>query len=166
MKIAIAEKLLRLQTAKCKSQVCSKLRKHLRQETCGSFFLRSFPWSATYIIFFWGPKWGISSGGNTIRGNKTESLWEGNLPLRGSLRGPLKISENLRKISENLCKPLKTSKKLWKPPSQRPSHDASGVVEQRLARKGPNHFYAKTCHHCLGLALHHLPNLLAIRAEC
>ena len=25
--------------------------------------------------------------GNTIRGNRTESLWEGNLPLRGSLRG-------------------------------------------------------------------------------
>ena len=30
---------------------------------------------------------GESWMGNTIRGNGTESLWEGNLPLRGSLRG-------------------------------------------------------------------------------
>ena len=37
--------------------------------------------------------------GNRNTGNKTDSLWEGNLPPRGSLRGPL----------ENLCKPLKTS---------------------------------------------------------
>ena len=30
-------------------------------------------------------KLGENSRGNTIRGNRTESLWEGNLPLRGSL---------------------------------------------------------------------------------
>ena len=28
--------------------------------------------------------------GNTIRGNRPERFWEGNLPLRGSLRGPLR----------------------------------------------------------------------------
>ena len=73
------------------------------------------------------------------RGNRTESLWEGNLPLRGSLRGPLKPSEKSLKtsqkslkISENLLKPLKISKnlweplkKLWKSPSQRPSQRLS-----------------------------------------
>ena len=39
---------------------------------------------------------------NTIRGNRTESLWEGNLPLRGSLRGPLRgrASEGFRGFSE------------------------------------------------------------------
>ena len=30
------------------------------------------------------------SRGNTIRGNRTERFWEGNLPLRGSLRGSLR----------------------------------------------------------------------------
>ena len=39
--------------------------------------------------------------GNTIRGNRTESLWEGHLPLRGSLRGRafrgfLRLSEVFR----------------------------------------------------------------------
>ena len=50
--------------------------------------------------------------GQHDQGNRTESLWEGNLPLRGFLRGPLKTSENLLKTSE---KSLKTSKNLWKP---------------------------------------------------
>ena len=69
---------------------------------------------------------GESSRGNTIRGNRTESLWEGNLPLRGSLREPLK----------NLWNPLKTSKTLWKPletsenpPSQRPSQRQISLSE-------------------------------------
>ena len=36
--------------------------------------------------------------GNTIRGNRPERFWEGNLPLRGSLRGPLRgmVSELFR----------------------------------------------------------------------
>ena len=40
--------------------------------------------------------------GNTIRGNRTESLREGDLALRGSLRGPLKTSEEPLRTSENL----------------------------------------------------------------
>ena len=43
-----------------------------------------------------------------MRGNRTESLWEGNLPLRGSLRGPLKTSEQSLKTSEKCLKRLKT----------------------------------------------------------
>ena len=58
---------------------------------------------------------GESSRGNTNKGNRMESVWEGNLPLRGYLRRPLKTSEILWKTSENLWKPLKTSKNLWKP---------------------------------------------------
>ena len=54
------------------------------------------------------------SRGNTIRGNRPESLWEGNLPLRGAL----KISKNLWKPLKNFWKPLKASEN---PPSQRPS---------------------------------------------
>ena len=46
------------------------------------------------------------------RGNRTESLWEEILPLRGSLRGPLKTSQKSLKTSQ---KPLKTSQNLWKP---------------------------------------------------
>ena len=70
-------------------------------------------------------------GANTNRGNRTESLWAGNLPPRGSLRGPLKTSQKSLKTSQkslktsesllkplktsqNLSKPLKTSKNLWK----------------------------------------------------
>ena len=36
--------------------------------------------------------------GNTIRGNRPERFWEGKLPLRGSLRGPLRgmVSEFFR----------------------------------------------------------------------
>ena len=64
------------------------------------------------VAFDGRPIFGESSRGNTIRGNRTESLWEGNLPLRGSLRGPLKT---LWKISENFWKPLKISENLWKP---------------------------------------------------
>ena len=65
-----------------------------------------------------------------MRGNRTESLWEGNLPLRGSLRGPLKTpdksrktSEKSLKTSENGWKPLKTSKDLWKPLKTLPLRD-------------------------------------------
>ena len=38
------------------------------------------------------------SRGNAIRGNRTERFWEGNLPLRGSLRGSLRgrVSEGFR----------------------------------------------------------------------
>ena len=54
---------------------------------------------------------GAASRGNTITGNKTERLWEGNLPLRGFLRGPLQTSEKSLKPSENR---LKTSENLWK----------------------------------------------------
>ena len=54
-------------------------------------------------------------GQQKVRGNRTESLWEGNLPLRGSLRGPLKTSEKSLKTTEDLWKPLKTSENLWKP---------------------------------------------------
>ena len=54
---------------------------------------------------------GESSRGNTIRGNRTESLWERNLPLRG----PLKTSEKSLKNSANFWKPLETSKNLSKP---------------------------------------------------
>ena len=66
---------------------------------------------------FWGGGCSLEfqKRGNTIRGNRTESLWEGNLPLRGSLRGPLHISKSLWKplktsenLSENLWNPLKT----------------------------------------------------------
>ena len=44
------------------------------------------------------------SRGNTIRGNRTERFWEGNLPLRGSLRGSLRgrVSEVFRGFSEGL----------------------------------------------------------------
>ena len=53
-----------------------------------------------------------SSRGNTIRGNRTERLWEGTLPLRGSLRGPLKTSEKVWKPSKTLLKPLKALREL------------------------------------------------------
>ena len=44
------------------------------------------------------------SRGNTIRGNRTERFWEGNLPLRGSLRGSLRgrVSEVFRGFLEVL----------------------------------------------------------------
>ena len=45
-------------------------------------------------------------------------------------------------------------------------HDASRAAKQCLTSKGPNHIYAKRCYHCSGPAIHHLPDLLAIRAEC
>ena len=63
-------------------------------------------------------EFGESSRGNTIRSNRTDSLWEGNLPLRGSLRGPLKTSRETLKTSKNtlklLWKPLKTALLPWK----------------------------------------------------
>ena len=57
-----------------------------------------FPWKNMENSY----KLGESSRGNTIRG-KTQSLWQGNLPLRGSLRGPL---TSVWRISENLWTPL------------------------------------------------------------
>ena len=68
------------------------------------------------------PLIGLRLRGNIIRGNKTESLWEESLPLRG----PLKISENLWKPLETFWKPLKTSEN---PPSQRPSQRQISLSE-------------------------------------
>ena len=48
------------------------------------------------------PTTGESSRGNTIRANRTESLWEGNLPLRGPLREPLQTAVKTLKTSKNL----------------------------------------------------------------
>ena len=47
--------------------------------------------------------------GNTIGGDRTESLWEGNLPLRGSLRGPLRgrASEVFRHFQRFFRGPLR-----------------------------------------------------------
>ena len=44
------------------------------------------------------PNFGRVLRGNTIRGNRPERFWEGNLPLRGSLGGPLRgmVSELFR----------------------------------------------------------------------
>ena len=50
-----------------------------------------------------------SPRGNTIRGNRTESLWEGNLPLIGSLRGPLK---KIWSPQKKKWKPQKTAENL------------------------------------------------------
>ena len=88
---------------------------------------------------------GESSRGNTIKGNRTESLWEEiclweglweNLwkPLK-NLWKPLKRLWKPQKTSENLSKPLRTSKKPLKisenPPSQRPSQRQ--ISSQRLS---------------------------------
>ena len=45
-------------------------------------------------------------------------------------------------------------------------HDESGIAEQRTPGKGPNHIYAKRCHNSLRPAFYHLPDLLAVGAEC
>ena len=74
---------------------------------------------------------GESSRGNTNRGNTSESLWEGNLPLRGSLRGPLRTSEKSLKTSE---KTLKRDPLRGRFPSQRLS--APIVLPLKLS---PNH---------------------------
>ena len=85
---------------------CGHFRGHLRGTFRGSFRGESMKGWEQGNQLSWvlmgllaeplvGPLWRESSRGNTIRGNKTESLWEGNLPLRGSLRGPLKTSANL-----------------------------------------------------------------------
>ena len=68
---------------------------------------------------------GESSRGNTIRGNRTESLWEEICLWEGlwedlwkplkNLWKPLKNLWKPLKTSENLSKSLKTSKNLWKP---------------------------------------------------
>ena len=68
---------------------------------------------------------GESSRGNTIRGNRIESLWEGNLPLSE------RTSENLWRISENLWRLLKTSEDLWKPPLRDPLRGR--FLSQRLS---------------------------------
>ena len=67
--------------------------------------------------------WKKSSRGKTIWGNRTESLREGNLPLRGSLRGPLKTSETPLNASGNLQKPSEN------PLSQRPSQRQISLSE-------------------------------------
>ena len=77
----------------------------------------------------WKPRFfGESLRGNTIRGNRTESLWEGNLPLRGSLRGSLKTS------GKCLRAPLKISENH---PSQRPSQRQISLSEA-LGPVAPN----------------------------
>ena len=85
---------------------------------------------------------GESSRGNTIRGNRTESLWEEICLWEGlweDLWKPLKKLSKPLKTSENLWKPLKTSQKplknLWKPSSQRPSQRPSQrqISSQRLS---------------------------------
>ena len=53
--------------------------------------------------------------GNTIRGNRNQSPWERNLPLRGSLRGPLKTPEKSLKTFENPPKTSRKSENFWKP---------------------------------------------------
>ena len=70
--------------------------------------------------------------GNTIRGNRTESLWEGNLPLRGSLRG--RVSEVFRGFHrvfrgfQRFCEVLRGFQR----PSQRPSQSAVFLSELRV----------------------------------
>ena len=78
------------------------------------------PWLVKLVGNF--SKFGESSRGNTIRGNRTESLWEEICLWEGlweDLWKPLKnLWEPLKKTlktSQNLWKPLKTSKNLSKP---------------------------------------------------
>ena len=85
-----------------------------------------------------GTPFGESSRGNTIRSNRTESLWEEICLWEGlweDLWKPLKNLLKPLKTSENLSKPLKTSKNLSKisenPPSQRPSQRQ--ISSQRLS---------------------------------
>ena len=61
------------------------------------------------------PFFGERLRGNTIRGNRPERFWEGNLPLRGSLRGSprgrvfrgfRRFSEDFRGFSKALSEPL------------------------------------------------------------
>ena len=97
------------------------------------------------------PKGRRALRGNTIRGNRTESLWEGNLPLRESLRGPLQTSEKSLKTSE---KSLKTAVNLKKTSETLPLRDPlrGRFLSQRLSdllpllicplnslREGPSH---------------------------
>ena len=62
------------------------------------------------------------SRGNTIRGNRTERFWEGNLPLRGSLRGSL-FSEVLRGFQRvwEVFRGFQRFSEVFQRPSQRPS---------------------------------------------
>ena len=58
-------------------------------------------WNATTLRIFEAIFVGVSRG-NTIRGNRTERFWEGNLPLRGSLRGSLRgrVFRGFQRFSE------------------------------------------------------------------
>ena len=81
------------------------------------------------------PVVGVSRG-NRIRGNKTERFWEGNLPLRGSLRGSLRgrVSEVFRgfeRFSEGL-RGFQRFSEVFQRPSQRPSQSAIFLSELRV----------------------------------
>ena len=86
------------------------------------------------------------SRGNTIRGNRTERFWEGNLPLRGSLRGSLRgrVSEVFRgfqRFSEvfrdfqrfsEVFRGFQRFSEVFQRPSQRPSQSAIFLSELRV----------------------------------
>ena len=70
--------------------------------------------------------------GNTIRGNRPERFWEGNLPLRGSLRG--RVSEVFRGLQRFLevVRGFQRFAEVFQRPSQRPSQSAIFLSELRV----------------------------------
>ena len=64
--------------------------------------------------------------GNRNRGNRPERFWEGNLPLRGSLRG--RAFRALQRFSEAFRGPLRGFQR----PSQSPSQSAISLSELRV----------------------------------
>ena len=101
---------------------CGRKRYIINSETfstCNQYVKFTFINSQEFHAFV-----GVSRG-NTIRGNRTERFWEGNLPLRGSLRGSLRgrVSEVFRgfeRFSEGLRGFWRFSE-VFQRPSQRPS---------------------------------------------
>ena len=80
---------------------------------------------------------GESSRGNTIRGNRTESLREANLPLRGSLRG--RVFRGFQSFLE-VFRDFQSFSRGFQRSSQRPSQreislseDLSPVAPNRVA---------------------------------
>ena len=73
--------------------------------------------------------------GNTIRGNRPERFWEGNLPLRGSLRGFLRGSLRgfLRgSLRGRFLEDFRGFSEVFQRPSQRPSQSAILLSELQV----------------------------------
>ena len=91
--------------------------------------------------------------GNTIRGNRPERFWEGNLPLRGSLKGALRgLSPSPQKESGKRSLAKKWRKKWQKHQKKWPKSDRKRPENEK---KWSNSFcrtpFAPPCHFALEL---------------